>query len=126
MIIIEDKKNCCGCSACAEACPKACIHMEADTEGFLYPNVDTSKCIDCHLCEKVCPILHSPDEEVNNSQQGYLIQIRDERIRKESTSGGSFTAIASWVIEQGGVVFGASLDIHKKRLPTDGWIIKKS
>jgi len=124
MIIIEDKKNCCGCSACAEACPKACIHMEADTEGFLYPNVDTSKCIDCHLCEKVCPILHSPDEEVNNSQQGYLIQIRDERIRKESTSGGSFTAIASWVIEQGGVVFGASLDIHKKEV-THRWVDNK-
>ncbi len=111
MIQIKDKKDCCGCSACAEACPKACIRMEADTEGFLYPNVDTSTCIDCHLCEKVCPELNVEPEQVK-SQSAHLIQIKDDAIRKESTSGGAFTAIARWIIRQDGVVFGALLDIE--------------
>lgn len=111
MIQIEDKKDCCGCSACTEACPKVCILMEADTEGFLYPSLDTSTCIDCHLCEKVCPILNvEPEQE--KPQSAHLIQITDDDIRKESTSGGAFTAIARWVIRHGGVVFGAALDIE--------------
>lgn len=111
MIQIEEKKDCCGCSACAEVCPKACIQMEADTEGFFYPNVDTPTCIECHLCEKVCPIINV-EPEIKKPQTAHLIQIKDDAIRKESTSGGSFTAIAKWIIRQGGVVFGATLDIN--------------
>ena len=57
MIEIKDKKVCCGCHACYSACPKNCITMKENTEGYRYPSVDTSMCIDCGLCEKVCPIL---------------------------------------------------------------------
>ena len=57
MIDIKNKQDCCGCSACAQRCPKQCITMAEDEEGFLYPQVDTSKCVDCHLCEKVCPVI---------------------------------------------------------------------
>ena len=116
MIEIQEKSQCCGCAACQQVCPKGCITMKPDEEGFLYPKVDKAACVDCHLCENVCPVLHSPEERTNENQRGYLVQIKDERIRKESTSGGSFTAIASWVIERGGVVFGASLDIRKKEV----------
>ena len=84
--------------------------MKEDEEGFRYPVVDTEKCIDCHLCEKVCPIINVDPEKANHNQKGYLLQIKDDDIRKRSTSGGAFTAIASWVIKQGGVVFGAALD----------------
>ena len=107
MIEIQDKKKCCGCTACLSACPKQCIRMTEDEEGFLYPSVDKDVCVDCGLCEKVCPILNAEDEDVPHEQQGFLVQHKDERIRKESTSGGAFTAIATWVIRQGGVVFGA-------------------
>lgn len=107
MIEIQDKKKCCGCTACLSACPKQCIRMTEDEEGFLYPSVDKDVCVDCGLCEKVCPILNAKDEDVPHEQQGFLVQHKDERIRKESTSGGAFTAIATWVIRQGGVVFGA-------------------
>lgn len=83
--------------------------MVADEEGFRYPKVDMETCIDCHLCEKVCPVLNvQPEKE--KEQHGYLLQIKDDAVRKESTSGGSFTAIASWVINQGGVVYGAAVD----------------
>lgn len=109
MIKIIDKKDCCGCSACTSICPKHCIEMESDKEGFLYPCVDVSRCVDCGLCEKVCPIRNKKKEECKE-QKAYLVQHRDEQIRKESSSGGAFTAIASWVLDKGGVVFGACYD----------------
>lgn len=62
MIHITDKKNCCGCAACVQRCPKQCIRLEEDTEGFLYPQVDEETCIKCGLCEKVCPILNHADK----------------------------------------------------------------
>ena len=40
MIEFKDKKDCCGCHACAMVCAKHCITMQADEEGFLYPVVD--------------------------------------------------------------------------------------
>ncbi len=107
MISIKDKKDCCGCWACANACFKQCIEMREDDEGFMYPNVDKDVCVDCGLCEKVCPVLNASDTDEPHTQYGYLLQHKDERIRRESTSGGAFTALASWVIKQGGVVFGA-------------------
>ena len=64
MIKVDAKSMCCGCAACVQRCPKQCIVMEADSEGFLYPLVDTDKCIDCGLCEKVCPMLNSGEERV--------------------------------------------------------------
>lgn len=110
MINILDKKKCCGCSACEQACPKRCIQMVADHEGFFYPEIDLDTCIDCHLCEKVCPVLNVESEK-EKQQSAHLLQIRDDAIRRESASGGAFTAIAKWVIKQGGVVFGAAFDI---------------
>ena len=109
MIKLLNKKDCCGCWACENACPKHCISMIEDEEGFRYPLVNMDSCIDCHLCEKVCPIINI-EQEHKKKQRGYLLQIKDEAIRKESTSGGSFTAIASWIINQGGVVYGAAFD----------------
>ena len=107
MIHIEDKKECCGCWACYNACPKHCIDMKEDEEGFRYPVVDMLLCIDCGLCEKVCPVIHADKTDAPHAQQGFLVQHKNEDIRKESTSGGAFTAIASWIIRQGGIVYGA-------------------
>jgi len=107
MIKIDYKKDCCGCSACANACPKHCISMVEDNEGFLYPKVDQNICINCGLCEKVCPIKNPIEEQVNPEQKAFVVQNRDDGVLRESTSGGAFSAIAKWVINQDGVVFGA-------------------
>ena len=56
MIKIYDKEKCSGCCTCEQVCPKKCISMESDEEGFLYPSIKESLCIDCGLCEKSCPI----------------------------------------------------------------------
>lgn len=108
-IKIEDKRNCCGCTACKSVCPKNAITMKEDEEGFLYPSVDQDICIDCHLCEKVCPLVNHI-EETEKEQKAYLIRHNDETVLKQSTSGGAFTAFAQVVLKKGGVVFGAAFD----------------
>lgn len=110
MIEIKDKKDCCGCWACKNVCPVQCITMPEDAEGFRYPTVDKDKCINCHLCEKVCPIIHAEADKPNENQRAYLLQHKDKEVLLQSASGGAFTAIASWVIRHGGVVFGAAYD----------------
>ena len=106
MIKIQNKKKCCGCSACASVCPKSCIAMVCDDEGFLYPSVDESVCINCHLCEKVCPLLKPA--RFNNINKVYAAVSADSEVRKKSSSGGVFTELAKYVISQGGCVFGAA------------------
>ena len=109
MIEITKKENCSGCSSCANICPKNCITMQMDNESFLYPEVNKADCINCNLCEGSCPIIN-PIIEEKHEQKAFLIQNKDEQIRRESTSGGAFTAIAKYVLSQGGVVFGACFD----------------
>ncbi len=109
MIKIENKQDCCGCSACAQRCPKHCISFREDTEGFLYPHVDASECIDCGLCEQVCPMLHQPVAE-RKPLAVYAARIQNEKIRLTSSSGCVFTALAEEIIREGGVVFGASFN----------------
>jgi coenzyme F420-reducing hydrogenase beta subunit len=108
MIKINRKQDCSGCHACANVCPVNCITMIEDNEGFLYPNVDISKCIDCGLCEKVCPIIN-PKEKINGVK-GYACVNKNEKIRVESSSGGIFSLLAENMINNGGVVFGAVFD----------------
>lgn len=108
MIEIKEKHNCCGCTACAAICPQTCIEMREDTEGFLYPTVDKDNCIQCGACERVCPILNSRPE-VSFEQTAYIVQNKNEKVLQESTAGGAFTAIAKYVLENNGIVFGVEL-----------------
>lgn len=114
MIDIKNKQDCCGCSACAQRCPKQCITMAEDEEECLYPKVDTANCIDCHLCEKVCPVINQDD--TRTPLNVYAAKNPDDTIRMNSSSGGIFTILAVQVIKSGGVVFGACWD--------DEWNIK--
>lgn len=107
-IEIAKKADCCGCAACEAACPVGCIRMEFDEEGFKYPSVDTSLCIDCGKCSMACPLVSDHDcLGALPVAVAYAATNRDEGIRARSTSGGAFNAIASIVIEDGGIVVGA-------------------
>lgn len=112
MIKIEDKSKCSGCHACYSICPKNCIEMTKDVEGYLYPKVDESLCIDCNLCVKVCPINNDNNKDYThpNKIASYAVINKNENIRKESSSGGVFSAIAEFVLKNNGVVFGAAFD----------------
>ncbi len=87
-----------------QVCPKQCIVMTADEQGFLYPRVDESVCIDCGQCERVCPELHPL--EARTPIGTYASMNRDEAVRMQSSSGGVFTLLAEAVLAEGGVVFG--------------------
>ena len=106
--IIKRGGYCSGCSACLNRCPKRCISMTADSEGFLYPKVDESECIDCGLCERVCHEQH-PYEERAPIRVCAAIN-RNEKVRMDSSSGGIFHLLAEKTIAEGGVVFGARFD----------------
>lgn len=91
-----------------QSCPKQCIKMCEDEEGFLYPQADTSVCIDCGLCEKVCPFLNGSDER---KPQSVEVSINPDLItRLASSSGGVFSLLAGHILKTGGVVFGARFD----------------
>lgn len=110
MIELKRKEDCCGCHACQTVCPKKCIEMRADEEGFLYPFTRADECIDCHLCEKVCPIINKnslPAKERFSEPRVFALRSRDENLVQNSSSGGLFTMLAGETIARGGVVFGA-------------------
>lgn len=108
MIQITDKSKCCGCEACVQACPQRCVSFQQDDEGFFYPKVNKDDCIQCGLCERVCPVIHPFDEQ---KPQVVIAAInKDDGVRMNSSSGGVFTLLAEKVIKQGGVVFGVRFD----------------
>lgn len=109
-IEILDKNECCGCSSCVQKCPKNAITMIEDEEGFLYPIIDKEKCIDCGLCSKVCPQLKQLKKKEENYPKTYAMYNKNFEELLKSSSGGVFSVIANYVLQNDGVVFGAAYD----------------
>lgn len=84
--------------------------MVPDEEGFLYPYVDVELCVECGLCDRICPIKNKKCAEENEKTEGYIVRNTDENIVKDSTSGGAFTVFAEYIFDNNGVVFGAGYD----------------
>lgn len=130
MIAITEKHNCCGCNACVQLCPKQCITMHEDEEGFLYPEADVATCINCGLCEKICPILNVKAECKPHSMIAAINQQNNER--ENSSSGGAFVELAKQAIANGGIVFGAAFDsewnvVHQSTNTVEGLdVLKRS
>lgn len=107
MVNVTRKEDCCGCAACVQVCPKSCIAMVRDGEGFDYPKADSERCISCGLCEKVCPVSHAQAEPAGEPKA--FAAYGPDKDRAESSSGGIFAQLARQTLAKGGLVFGAAM-----------------
>ena len=103
-----DKSQCTGCGACANICKKSAITMINDDEGFLVPHIDQNLCIECSACLRVCPCIN--DIKKTEIQSVFAVQLKNENLLMNSTSGGAFTAIAMDILNKNGVVYGCVWD----------------
>lgn len=110
MIQVQNKINCCGCTACASVCTHNAITMIPDELGFLYPKVNEDICVNCKLCVKVCQFHDNYDRYLNfdTPPKAFQLRIVPEIQLMMSQSGGAFFAIATHFISKGGVVYGAA------------------
>lgn len=106
--VLADLSHCTGCTACQNICPKNAISMVRDREGFAFPKVDPAACVKCGRCTAVCPALTERGSKALPAV--FAAWNKDGEVRRDSTSGGVFSALAEDVLEGGGVVFGAALD----------------
>lgn len=123
MLEVIEKDKCCGCSACFSACGHQAITMQLDSEGFEYPIINQEACVDCGLCQSVCPVLqyeNRKDIRVKNSdvQIGFSARNKNFSQRLVSSSGSIFPPIAEWILDNNGLVVGAAYDndfnvVHK-------------
>jgi len=114
----NEKKECFGCESCVQICSRSAIQMNEDEEGFRYPSIDKEKCVECGLCHKVCPANNMPEafQERKYAFGGYHTS---DTVRKMSTSGGAFTAIAQAWCNENYVIYGAAasgLDVFHYRV----------
>lgn len=110
MLELKDRRDCCGCEACFQACPTQAIKLKKDNDGFFYPHIDHEKCIECNKCNKVCPIVSKISPNLQKEHEVYVAYTLDEDIRKNSSSGGLFSMLANEVLALNGVIYGAAFD----------------
>lgn len=119
-MLMVNYKKCTGCAACQNICPKECIVLREDDEGFRYPCIDTDKCIDCGLCEQVCTVgKRKSSRNQSTIPKAYACYAKDEEVRAGSMTAGIAYLCGKCVIERWGVVFGVVGDVlhkveHKK------------
>lgn len=106
--MLAENTQCTGCGSCSLVCPKSCISMEKNMKGFMHPIIDNELCVSCKRCEKVCPILNKLPS--NSSTAFWAAKNSDAIVRKSSSSGGVFSALAKYCIKQGGIVCAAMYD----------------
>lgn len=110
MINFDFDKNCTGCQACFNVCPKNAIEMVDDEKGFKVPRINKKKCINCGLCEKVCPFLNRNNHLKENEIRAYLYSSSNVKDAKNSSSGAAFYDLACSIIKHGGYVAGCVYD----------------
>lgn len=107
--VLLEATECCGCLNCYNKCGSHAIKLEKNEFGFIYPFIDTERCVDCGLCTKVCPILSKP-ESIKTPRKVFAAFASNEQRRDEGSSGGIFGVLARQVIVKRGIVFGAAFD----------------
>lgn len=107
IVLFKDKNDCCACGACENICPKRAISMKRDEYGCLYPKIDENICIKCGACKQVCAF--QGENKSSIPCKTFAAVNRNQSQLMGSSSGGVFSAVASKFLQEGGVVFGATL-----------------
>ena len=103
--------ECTGCGACESVCPLKCITMKIDKQGFIIPVINVEICIKCGKCKRVCPVNNiQTNNFIKSKIQAYSFTNNNNKVLKESSSGGAFSAIAEKIIDVDGIVYGAAYD----------------
>ena len=108
IVLFEENDNCCGCGACMNVCPKGAITMGENEQGFVFPNIDYDKCVSCGACVRVCGYNNPP--EFNEPEKTYAVSNNNLDEISKSASGGAFYVFAKYIIENGGYVYGVSIE----------------
>lgn len=108
--VFISKEECCGCTACFNLCPKNVISLQSDSCGYDYPAIDASLCINCGLCQNVCQFRKKEIQDSYKSIKCYALKHKDFSVICASRSAGAFTAFSDYVLDNGGLVYGAKLD----------------
>lgn len=114
--IFNIKDTCTGCGACVNICAKNALSLEYDNEGFYYPSLCTEKCVECGMCEKVCPVLNETLSTKIPCIEAYMLKSIDKDVIFKSTSGGAFTIFANYILKMGGIVFASRYNYETNKL----------
>ena len=116
-VLHEKNGDCCACTVCSVSCPKGAITFKRNTEGFSYPEIDMNKCIGCLRCETVCAFKKDKDSKWDdNNVTVYAAKSKERSVIENSSSGGVFTVLSDYFIENGDAVGSCIYDASKKQV----------
>ena len=106
MVQLAKHEVCTACGACAFRCPQHCISMREDSSGNIFPDIDYVHCVECHACEKVCPILNPIHSKKPDA--AYAAWSSDDEERQTSASGGIAAEMYKYALTNGYYAVGAA------------------
>lgn len=108
---LAEKKECTGCMACVDSCAKGALHFNVEHDGHIYPLLEKDLCVNCGACEKVCPVVSKFSYSQSTESEAFASWSENNKMRMNSASGGVFSALAEYVISDGGVAYGAAIGV---------------
>jgi len=109
-VVKSQEKICTGCSFCVNVCPKEAITMQKHSDGFLYPEINPEKCVQCGLCHKLCPSANEYNTNAINCAMVYAVRSKKNDVLQNSSSGGAFVHFSNWILNHNGTVYGSKFD----------------
>lgn len=108
--VFVTKDKCCGCTACFNVCPKNAITIQVNGGGYSYPAINPELCINCGLCQKTCQFSKPEIQDANKTVKCFAVKHKDFSVVSASRSAGAFTAFSDYILDNGGIIYGAKLD----------------